>query len=244
MKKFSFIFNLQTLIILALTLLSSWVSINYRLSSYFDFLILGLVIAFPLTFSLREAFKRRERAIQYLSYFKSCMQSVYEGFYYSKLEEEKKLQIKKTLFNISDLLMDFLIKPNGSDIELQKKVDEVMAFMETNEDALPKRLPVKLMLYYSRVRESIYFLMATKRHHTPFGVRFIVLTAIYIFAIFYPSALLNKTGFDVSSIYIFLMCITKGLVLISLRNVQVYLEDPFNQNGPDDIRLDDFRFSA
>jgi hypothetical protein len=36
----------------------------------------------------------------------------------------------------------------------------------------------------------------------------------------------------------------KGLVLISLYNVQTFLEDPFNQNGPDDIRLDDFRFVA
>ena len=244
MRKYAFIFNLQTLIILVITLVSSWVCIQYRLHSYFDFLILSLVIAFPLTFTLREAFKRRERAIQYLSLFKAAMLSVYESFQYSKLEEDKKGQIKKTLFNISNLLMDFLMRPGQSDIELQKEVDEVMRFMEENKDDLPKRLPVKLMLYFSRVRESISFLLATKRHRTPYGVRFIVLFAIYLFAIFYPAALLNKTGFDISSFQVFLMSATKALVLISLRNVQTYLEDPFNQNGPDDIRLDDFRFSA
>jgi len=35
----------------------------------------------------------------------------------------------------------------------------------------------------------------------------------------------------------------KVLFLISFYNVQVLMEDPFNQNSPDGIRLNDFQFS-
>jgi hypothetical protein len=35
---------------------------------------------------------------------------------------------------------------------------------------------------------------------------------------------------------------SKGLILISFFNVQHLLENPFDQTGPDDIRLDDFKF--
>ena len=36
----------------------------------------------------------------------------------------------------------------------------------------------------------------------------------------------------------------KILILISLYNIQVLMEDPFNVNTPDGIRLDDFRLSS
>ena len=38
------------------------------------------------------------------------------------------------------------------------------------------------------------------------------------------------------------MTVSKALVLIFLYNIQNLLEDPFNQNSPDGIRLDDFKF--
>jgi hypothetical protein len=54
--------------------------------------------------------------------------------------------------------------------------------------------------------------------------------------------LLHRTGFTVPYWYVLTMTGTKGLLLISFYNIQSMIEDPFNQNSPDGIRLNDFRF--
>lgn len=40
------------------------------------------------------------------------------------------------------------------------------------------------------------------------------------------------------------MTVFKGLLLISLCNVQMLIEDPFDPDGYDNIRLNDFRFTG
>ena len=159
MKKFSFLFNFQTALILLLSFASSWVSLRFQIRTYFDFLILSLVIAFPLTFLLRESFRRRERAIQYLSLFKASMQSTYDGFENSKLDDVKKLEIKSHLSRISDLLMKFLIQKSVDRSEIEREANVVFKFVNVNKDVLPKRLPIRLTFFYTRAYESIQYLI-------------------------------------------------------------------------------------
>jgi hypothetical protein len=94
------------------------------------------------------------------------------------------------------------------------------------------------------MNESVEFLLATHRHRTPWGPRAIVLATIYIFAISYPAALLHDAGTGATFWYLAIMTASKGFLLISFFNVQNLLENPFDQTGPDDIRLDDFKFLA
>ena len=80
MKRYLSIFNFHTAIVVAISVMSSAVCVYFKLSLYIDFLILGLMVVFPLTFSLTAAFKRRERALQYISLFKASLQSAYYVF--------------------------------------------------------------------------------------------------------------------------------------------------------------------
>ena len=125
---------------------------------------------------------------------------------------------------------------------VEKASYAIVTFMHQNRKATNKTA-VKVFLFISKINESIEFLLAVRRHNTPWGPRVIVLFAIYAFAIFYPPAVLYKTGFDFNVWNLFLATIFKVLILISLYNVQVLMEDPFNANNPDGIRLDDFRFN-
>jgi hypothetical protein len=89
-KKYLSIFNLNTIVALAVSMLSCFISLRFHLSLYIDFLILGIVVVFPLTFSLRMAFRRRENALQYLSLFKASLQSLVYAFEASELKDDKK----------------------------------------------------------------------------------------------------------------------------------------------------------
>ena len=73
LKKYRFLFSIHTFIIACISLISSFISIQYEISLFADFLIVGVILAFPISFSMRESFRRRERAIAYLSLFKGSL---------------------------------------------------------------------------------------------------------------------------------------------------------------------------
>src|SRR5689334_25243847 len=114
MRKYLSVFNLQTLIVSSVSLISSGVCLYFQLSIFLDFLILGVMIVFPLTFSLRAAFRRRERALQYLSLFKGSLQSVYYAFQNAKLDPQKKNEFTSVASSLSEKLIQYLL--NGTNV--------------------------------------------------------------------------------------------------------------------------------
>lgn len=242
MNKFRFVFNKHTLLIVLLSLLSSFFSVEYQISIYLDFIFLGIFIALPLTYTLREAFKRRERAIQYLSSFRATLQSSYYYFEISKAGPGTKLEFRNTLTNISARLIEYLSGKTNDAEGVQKAAHAVFVFINANKEDFKNSFSEKILSFQYRINESIDFLLATKRHQTPWGVRATILFGIYCFVIFYPASLLHTTGFDTPFWYVFVMTGFKGFILISLCSVQILLENSFDQKGYDCIRIHDFDF--
>jgi len=245
MKRFTAIVNWQTLIVVCLSFVSCYLTITYRFTMYMDFLIFGLLIAFPITLATKEAFKRRERSIQYLSLFKSTLQSVYYTVVNSKLEYREKESFKNIALEFTGALINYLKANNpGEPTTVHAASDKVASFVMRNRKDLKGSLPDKILFNLFRVNNSVEFLLATKRHRTPRGLHTVVKIAIYLFVIFYPASLLHETGPDESLTYLFISSVLKSIFLISLLNVQEMLEDPFNQTGSDDIRMEDFSFTT
>src|SRR6478736_3395915 len=136
MKKYLFIFNKQTLLVVILSFLSSFISLRFQISMYIDFLFLGVFIAFPLTFTLREAFRRRERALQYLSLFKASLQSVFYCLESSKLEPEKKLEFKNIAVDTAGVLVQYLSNKTGDASAVQNASRSVAEFVHANKKGL------------------------------------------------------------------------------------------------------------
>jgi hypothetical protein len=244
MKKYLSIFNLQTIAIISLSLISAYICALYQFSIYFDFLILNFIIIFPLTFSLGMAFKRREKAIQFLSLFKASLQSVYYGFQKSKLDIEQKAAFRKIAENLSAQLINYLAGRSGNATTVREASHSIYTFTRDNK-GIKSSFSIKVSLFLFRMNESIEFLLATRIHRTPWGPRAIALFGIYFFAIFYPASLIHDIGNGrVNFIYIFLSTASKALILISFYNVQALLENPFNHKGTDGIKLSDFDFFA
>jgi len=245
MKRFTAIVNWQTLIVICLSFLSCYLTITYRFTLYADFLIFGLLIAFPITLTTKEAFKRRERAMQYLSLFKASLQSLYYGVINSKCEYREKEVFKNIVVEVTNTLINYLKAAEAGDPSpIYAASDKIAIFVVRNKKALKGSLPDKISFFLFRVNDSIEFLLATKRHRTPRGLNLVVKIAIYLFVLLYPASLLHETRADETLGYLFVASVVKSVFLISLVNVQEMLEDPFNQAGSDDIRMDDFRFTS
>ena len=245
MKKYLVIFNLQTVYVICLSFISAYICARYQLSIYFDFLILNFIIIFPLAFSLSMAFKRRERAIEYLSLFKASLQSVYYGFQKSKLDIQQKQAFRKIGENLSTELIEYLAGRSENATVIREASHSIFTFIQHNNENFKRSFSVKISLFLFRMNESIEFLLATRVHRTPWGPRAIALFGIYFFVIFYPASFIHDIGIDkINFLYIFLSTASKGLILISFYNVQALLEDPFSQRGTDGIKLDAFNFFA
>lgn len=242
MKTFFSIFNRQTVIILVAALASSVISLLLRFSIYIDFLILSLIIVFPLTITIKEAFNRREKAIRSFSNLKASITTLFYLFEQENIPWDKKNAFKNILITLSENLNKYLSGETENAITVQKNTEAISRYITLNGDSIKKTFAVKAISFTQRIQAETEFLLATKRHHTPTGIRAIILFTIYAFVIFYPASLLHETGFEVSAWYVFAMTGFKSLVLISIYNAQVQLEDPFIQDSPDSIRVDDFRF--
>lgn len=100
---------------------------------------------------------------------------------------------------------------------------------------------LKLIRFLKDVHESIENTVGLKLHGTPISLRAYCLVFIYVFPfIFIPTLVYDMQPGDEWVVY-FLSAI-HGFILISLYNVQDDMEDPFDQIGLDDIKMDVFEF--
>jgi len=242
-KKYVRIFNVQTLLVTGISILSCYLSLRFELRIFTDFLIIGIIIVFPLTFTMREAFRRREHSIQYLSLLKASLQSTLYLFEITKLDQGKKVELRRISDNIIDSLLKYLSKETQDASAVQGASMELGVFIKQHKKAV-KNNSFKVFSFVLRMNECIEFLLAVRRHHTPWGPKVIALISIYAFAIFYPASVMFSASTNIEVWNLLIMTVMKILILISLYNIQVLMEDPFNVNTPDGIRLDDFRLSS
>lgn len=242
-NRFLAIINYRTLIAMIIALVTLWVSYVYDLSYNIDLTLLSIAIIFPLVFNIRGSFKRRERALEYLSRFRSSLLTLYYYFQDSpNLSNEDKAAITNILQEISDELSRHLAR-NGSDTrELDNKVRQVFAFIEEKAEVIPARYKVKIIRFMNDMHESIENLHAIHVHRTIISLKAYCEYSIYIFPLIYVPTIIHHVGMDASKWVAFFTVLFTEFILISLFNIQDHMEYPFDDVGMDDIKLDTFKF--
>lgn len=179
-----------------------------------------------------------------LSRFKASLMIIYYCFESNKkLDADKKLFIKKILQRIADTLIVCLSTKTETKEKLDKDVKEVFTFIQANEEFISGGVSMRIFRFLKDTHESIENLVAIVRHRTPISLRSYCLVFIYVFPIIYTPLLLDSLKGNASFWLLGLIGSFKAFILISLFNVQERIEDPFDQEGLDDIRLDDFKFT-
>ena len=125
---------------------------------------------------------------------------------------------------------------------VRNKLDEIYAFLRDNSDAISNGTGLKIIRFLKDVHESIENTVGLKMHGTPVSLRAYCLVFIYVFPVLFIPTLVNDLG-DTRPYTIYALSLVHGFILISLYNVQSALEDPFDQVGLDDIKLEEFHFA-
>lgn len=233
-------FNIRTFLAIAISQVAAFLAITYHIELNHNLLLFGLIVVFPLHFSLQAAFKRREKALEYFSQFKAGSMAVHYSFQVSQnLPDDKKKEAVNLLKEMVATLITQLEGYKGEFAAMQIRLDNVMMFADKYREEISKRNVLRMIRYMKDVTESSTFLISLVRHRTMHGIRFYATLFILLFPLVQAPIVLHYFH-HLPHWAIFLTCGMGSLVLITLDNFQKLIEYPFDPRGMDNIVLRDF----
>lgn len=244
MEKYISIIKPKTFVALFITWLTTFFSLKYGFQYNFDLTMISLAIIFPLVFTIRSAFKRREKALEFLSRFKAGVQTVKSSVESNpKIPEDKKSEILEVLLRIPKSLIAYLGPEPLPIEELRSQITRVNDLLIQQGENIKNNSLLKILGFLRDIHLGVENTAAIKIHRTPTSIRAYCLLFIYLYPIIYVPSIyyrLNEASSMSDSWILYTLSIVSTFILISLFNVQEQLENPFDQDGIDDIQLDKF----
>ena len=137
MNQYFIIINSRTLLTFIISLIVPFFAYKLNISYNIDLTLISIAIIFPVVFTVRGAFRRREKALEHISRFRGSMLTLENLFdENTKMEDDKKKIIAKILIDTSDKLVDHLSKNDYNTSELDKTTGQIYLFVKTNGEFL------------------------------------------------------------------------------------------------------------
>lgn len=241
MSRYLTIINFRTFITLFISIAIPFVAYRFDIVYNIDLTLISIAIIFPLVFTIRGAFKRREKALQFLSGFRAGLQTVSNLFQSSLKENEAKSQeASNVVLEVENELLAYLRSEKTSAETLDQKIQGLYDFLDENTALIRKSSLPRLVRFINEVSKNADNLIGVHNHRTPISLKAYCLIFIYIFPLIYTPSIINKIGFDNPEWLTYFIVILSEFILISLYNIQDQMEYPFDDNGLDDIKLNLF----
>ena len=260
-SKYTSALNYRTLISVFISLVATWISYKYDLKFDLDLTLISVAVVFPLVFTLGSAFQRRDKSLEHLSRAKAALATIYYSITTAKqMADKTKEEIYEKIKDVKISLINFLGSKSNDRSDLNNSIDQIKQIVETHRETFGRSLSVKVFRYMRDVLMGIENTVAIKLHRTPQSIRAYCELFIYVFPFYYAPTLMYhiETGDDEifsSSGELFTSMITGehhpfvvyglnmiiSFILISLYNVQEQIENPFDNEGLDDVILDMYK---
>ncbi|MHA7128880.1 hypothetical protein [Algoriphagus namhaensis] len=244
MEKYISIINQRTFLALGIALLAVFVTVQFDFQYDFDLTMISIAIIFPLVFTIRSAFKRREKALEFLSRFRTGLITVDTSIQQNpRLEITDRAEARTQILTLSERLITYLGPEPMSYDEVRSSAGEITAFVAQRQVQFKTSASLKIHNFMRDVYSGAENTAAIKEHRTPTSIRAYCLIFIYLYPVIYSPSLyyrLSSTLNDFDQWVLYFLCLFSTFILISLFNVQEQLENPFDQKGLDDIRLSKF----
>ena len=96
MNQYITVFNKRTVIAMVIAIVTLFFAYKFNINYNIDLTLISIAIVFPLVFTIRSSFRRREKALEHLSQFRAAIKTV-DYFFMSAptLTDEKKSEISR-----------------------------------------------------------------------------------------------------------------------------------------------------
>ncbi len=247
-KRTGLIINWKTLIITTLSIVSTIFCLHFHIKANFPLTLISTAIVFPIVFSIGGAYKRREVALDEYGSIKAHGRALY--FAVSDWLENPPQELKEELkMHLADLMNSCKLIFTHSVDELEQNEKEVYDSFKklslfiksmrghglpSGEASRSNQFLSKMMISFERIKH-IY------QYRTPRTLRTYSDIFIVILPILYgPHFAENATNFNYGLQYA--VPILFSVILVALDNIQRHLENPFDQQGEDDVEINVEKF--
>ncbi|NOT75958.1 MAG: hypothetical protein HOP08_13610 [Cyclobacteriaceae bacterium] len=243
-RSFSLIINYKTLIITALSVISTYVCIQFGLTAKFPDMLVGVAIVFPVVFSIGSAYSRRETALQRWADFKGHAIAIYYATrdWTTNKNNDLPQRTRETTLEMMQKLKIILSGKKSEwparEVEIYKLFSKLSAItMELRDHGVQSGEISRVSQYVSKMIIAFDNLKIIFVYRTPVTLRAYSKVFIYIFPIIYGPYFASTFG-DYSPSLEYVMPVLYSFILVSLDNIQDHLENPFDEVGEDDIDID------
>jgi len=241
-RQYISIINSRTYVAIIIAIASTYLFYTYNIRFNLDLTLLSIAIIFPLVFTIRGSFRRRENALEHLSEFRSSLKTLHYFFMANdNLSQEHKNEIQRILQDISTITIEHLRSNGRSTKDLDDALNKVYEFTMDSNKTLPRTLKDKVFRFMKDLHESVENVYAIHTHRTPISLKAYCKVFIYIFPLIYAPTIIYNIGAEHAQWIVYLIVLLTEFILISLYNIQNQLEYPFDNVGLDDINLDNFK---
>lgn len=242
MGQYISILNYRTLLVIMISVITIFLAFRFHINFSVDLTLISIAIIFPLVFSIRGSFRRREKALEHLSQFRSSLKTI-NSFILSKNEmsEELKKEFSEIIVEISEMVVNHLQNKDSNTKDLDSVIDKVYEFITDKDEFISRSLRDKVFRYMNELQESIENLRAIHIHRTPISLRAYCIVFIYLFPLIYAPTVISDIGVDKPQWMTYFIVLISEFILVSLYNIQDHLEYPFDDVGLDDIKLENFK---
>jgi hypothetical protein len=246
LKSFFLIINYKTLIITALSVISTYICFHMGFTAKFPDMLVGVAIVFPVVFSISAAYTRRETALQRFSDFKGHAIAIYYATrdWTSDSNHELPDRTRELVRELLVRIHSMFTSAKHQDWEQNEKniyslFSKLSALtMEMRKHGVQSGEISRVSQYVSKMIIAFDSLKIIQVYRTPVTLRAYSKVFIYIFPIIY-GPYFASTFHDYSAHLEYVMPILYSFILVSLDNIQDHLENPFDEVGEDDIRIEE-----
>jgi len=204
--------------------------------------LIAIAIVFPIVFSINAAYKRREEALGYFASLKAHSIALYYGHrdWAPDNSPEHARRMRPLIEDLLKSIHRYFISPEEKDAQFQEvygHFSEISSSIEklrhagaTPGDISNANQTLRAMMTDFEKMRNIYL------YRTPTALRAYSHVFLLVFPVlFAPSfAKLSEDYFTAAG---FMVAAVYSLVLVSLDNIQEHLENPYDEVGADDLRL-------
>jgi predicted membrane chloride channel (bestrophin family) len=239
------VFNPRLFIILVQTVAIFFVYDAYKINIKVDYTIMSIAIIFPLVFSITSAYQRRQDAIALYLEFRNKIIDLTNIFYaVENVKEKHYIKLFDSLQQVQNLLIKYLTENDAEKLfdEIREKRKEVLLIIDSHKKLFNEREKDSLIRVKNELFLSAEKIRGIKIHGTPISLKKYCLVFIYFSPFLYASqSILNLQDDFLTTLISLSFSLVVSFVLMALYNVQDYIENPFDQRGLDDLKIDSLK---
>lgn len=241
--------NMKSVLISALAVLSTWLSMELGIKANFPLTLIATAIVFPLVFSINTAYNRREKSLEEYGALKANGRALYLASRdWTDTNQQRDAEVRDALMQLfaacRSMVMNPLSERDLHEAAVMNAFSRMSRFTEAMRvSGLAATECSRLSNFIARMMTAFENIKHIHKYRTPRTLRAFSDFFILLLPVLYGPYFAYLTE-DLSRELFFVMPILFALIFTGLSNIQDDLENPFDGIGKDDVAIDPERYLA